>query len=133
MWALPMFLWPFRSILLPNADSKSKKRFGSLEVSEKISPVVIEEGELSEQFSKVIAPRGIMIFALLDIGFVSYKHHMYRVFQQLADLGCVALDLMCFSICPVLTRQMGLAVMAEQLGKMVEHSKSKSTQPKYTS
>ena len=74
MWALPMALWPFRTLLLPNAD-EGKKRLGSSpppdEASEKISPVVIEEGELKEAFSKVIAPRGIMIFALLDIGFVS--------------------------------------------------------------
>ena len=68
-----MALWPFRAVLLPNAEA-SKKRLGSsppLEASEKISPVVIEEGELKEAFSKVIAPRGIMIFTLLDIGFVS--------------------------------------------------------------
>ena len=68
-----MALWPFRAVLLPNAEA-SKKRLGSPpppEASEKISPVVIEEGELKEAFSKVIAPRGIMIFTLLDIGFVS--------------------------------------------------------------
>ena len=74
IWSLPMALWPFRSVLLPNADA-SEKRLGSPppppEASEKISPVVIEEGELKEAFSKVIAPRGIMIFTLLDIGFVS--------------------------------------------------------------
>ena len=75
IWSLPMALWPFRSVLLPNADA-SKKRLGSPppEASEKISPVVIEEGELKEAFSKVIAPRGIMIFTLLDIGFVSTAH-----------------------------------------------------------
>ena len=68
-----MALWPFRTLLLPNAD-EGEKRLGSPpppEASEKISPVVIEEGELKEAFSKVIAPRGIMIFTLLDIGFVS--------------------------------------------------------------
>ena len=73
IWSLPMALWPFRAVLLPNAEA-SKKRLGSPpppEASEKISPVVIEEGELKEALSKVIAPRGIMIFTLLDIGFVS--------------------------------------------------------------
>ena len=75
IWSLPMALWPFRSVLLPNADA-SKKRLGSPPpppeaASERFSPVVIEEGELKEAFSKVIAPRGIMIFTLLDIGFVS--------------------------------------------------------------
>ena len=70
IWALPMTLWPFRSLLLPNAG-ESKKRLDSPGATEKISPVVIEEGELKDAFYKVIAPRGIMIFALLDIGFVS--------------------------------------------------------------
>ena len=83
MWSLPMALWPFRTLLLPNAD-EGEKRLGSspLEASEKISPVVIEEGELKEAFSKVIAPRGIMIFTLLDIGFVSAAIKVTKIVQN---------------------------------------------------
>ena len=29
IWALPMLLWPFRTVLLPNAEASSKKRLGS--------------------------------------------------------------------------------------------------------
>ena len=95
IWTLPMALWPFRSLLLPDAADESKKRLGSSPIeaaSEKISPAVIEEGELKDAFYKVVAPRGLMIFALLDVGFVSTEivaysdtGNNYTVSIQLSD------------------------------------------------
>ena len=55
---------------------------------------------------------------------------LYRVFNQFADIGWVDFDLGCYPYLPDSAWAGGLfAEAAEQLGKMVEHPKSKSTQP----
>ena len=65
------------------------------------------------------------------LGFV-VSIFFYRVFHQLADISLVDFNLGCSALCLFLLRQMGFW-QKWQLGKMVEHSKSKSTQPKFAS
>ena len=54
--------------------------------------------------------------------------------QLLANLSWVDFDFGCSTLCLVLSPDWAdgkLAELAEQLGKMVEHPKSKSTQPRF--
>ena len=54
---------------------------------------------------------------------------LYRVSQEVSDLGWIDLDFGCSAICPILPGLMREreAERAEQLGKMSGTSKSKST------
>ena len=55
------------------------------------------------------------------------------MFNQLKDFGWADFDHGSSAVCPMVLRQMGLAEMAEQVGKKKKHQNSKSTQPKSAS
>ena len=59
---------------------------------------------------------------------MQHLHYLYRVAHLLTNLGWVDFDL-----CLVLSAlaDVKFADVAEQVGKMVEHPKSKSTQPRF--
>ena len=55
--------------------------------------------------------------------------YVYRVTHLLANLGWVDLNFDCSTVCPILPGLVG--IWQKRLGKMVEHPKSMSTEPRF--